>query len=585
MNELLLHDIVTTTAGRVPDRPAVSYRGEVLTFGQLQDNITHLAMVLAGRGVTHGDRVAWWADVHLHAGTLYYALATLGAVFVPLNPRFADAEARAVLDIAQPKLVVTDQGHAGDVTVEALLVERAPSVVDVADVHETDPEVIFFTSGTTGLPKGCVLSHRSNRMRTHGHLGTVGPIMTMFPQFHWGGWSFAHNAWYNGHELALVDGGDTEALLETMAQRQVGSFYGIPAVWRRILEADRSGYDLSTLREADTGTSSTPPELLHAIHDAFPGTTTKIGYGATEAGGLCQLAPKDIFRKHGSVGLPAPGLHVRFEDDELWVKSPQAFLGYYDNPEATAAAVVDGWYRTGDLVERDDEGYMFVVGRVKDMIRTGGEYRGPGRGRRGAGPPPGGGRRRGGRGAPRRLGRGGDGLRGPAARADPRSRRGPPALRRLAGRLQAPEAPGVRRGHPEDRADRSGPAAPAGRDRPAGGGDRLTGVAGQSWDPGPERSRRSPGARGAGPRDRRAAGTSCRSVLAGTRCPAFEGACARHPSRRTGTAHVTRRTRKFAGRGPRPPLRSTSGAVRAPGDLRLSLGHTPPLALRAWRDA
>ena len=153
----------------------------------------------------------------------------------------------------------------------------------------------------------------------------------------------------------------------------MGSFYGIPAVWRRLLDADRSAYDLTSLQEADTGTSSTPPELLAAIAQAFPGTTTKIGYGATEAGGLCQLAPKDIFRKHGSVGLPAPGLHVRFEDDELWVKSPQAFLGYYDNEEATAQAVVDGWYRTGDLVERDDEGYMWVVGRVKDMIRTGGE--------------------------------------------------------------------------------------------------------------------------------------------------------------------------------------------------------------------
>jgi len=373
MNELLLHDIVATTAGRVPRRPAVSYRGQVLTFGELDEHIRHLAMVLAGRGVTHGDRVAWWADVHLHAGTLYYALASLGAVFVPLNPRFSAAEATAVLDIATPNFIVTDQAHSGDVTIEALLGETPPSVVDVAPVHETDPEVIFFTSGTTGVPKGCVLSHRSNRMRTHGHLGTVGPIMTMFPQFHWGGWSFAHNAWFNGHELALVDGGDTGALLETMERRRVGSFYGIPAVWRRLLDADRSAYDLSSLKEADTGTSSTPPELLRAIAEAFPGTTTKIGYGATEAGGLCQLAPKDIFRKHGSVGLPAPGLHVRFEDDELWVKSPQAFLGYYDNEEATAQAVVDGWYRTGDLVERDDEGYMWVVGRVKDMIRTGGE--------------------------------------------------------------------------------------------------------------------------------------------------------------------------------------------------------------------
>jgi fatty-acyl-CoA synthase len=153
----------------------------------------------------------------------------------------------------------------------------------------------------------------------------------------------------------------------------VASFYGIPAIWRRILEADRTGYDFSALREANTGTSSTPPELLRAIADAFPGTSTWIGYGATEAGGLCQLPPEDLFRKPGSVGLPSAGVLVRIEDGELWVKSPQVFLGYFRNPEATDAALVDGWYRTGDLVERDDEGYLWVVGRVKDMIRTGGE--------------------------------------------------------------------------------------------------------------------------------------------------------------------------------------------------------------------
>jgi acyl-CoA synthetase (AMP-forming)/AMP-acid ligase II len=345
-----------------------------MTYGEMLAEVEHVAAVLAARGVGHGDRVGWWADVHLHAGTLYYALAHLGAVFVPLNPRFNDDECRAVLDIAQPVLVVADEGHPGDVTIDQLRAERAPSVVDWPEVHETDADVIFFTSGTTGQPKGCVLSHRSNRMRTGASsMTTSGPIMTMFPQFHWGGWSFAHNAWYFGHELALVDGGDTEALLDTMARRQVASFYGIPAVWRRILEADRSGYDLTSLQEANTGTSATPPELLRAIHEAFPGTTTRIGYGATEAGGLCQLPPEDVFRKHGSVGFRVPGHHVRLEDDELWAKSPQAFLGYYDNPEATAAAVVDGWYRTGDLVERDDEGYMWVVGRVKDMIRTGGE--------------------------------------------------------------------------------------------------------------------------------------------------------------------------------------------------------------------
>ena len=373
MDELLLHDILRTTARRSPNRTAVSYRDASLTYGELLEDVERLAAVLAGRGIRRGDRVAWWGDTNLHAGTLYYALAHLGAVFVPLNPRFRDEECRTVLDIVDPALVVCDESHAGEVTLTQLLEERPPSVVDTQEVRETDPDVIFFTSGTTGHPKGVVLSHRANRLRTQSSAETSATVMTMFPQFHWGGWSFCHNAWYGGHHYALVDGGNTTALLETMDRRRVTSFYGIPAVWRRIFEADRSGYDLTALQEANTGTSATPTELLETIAKTFPGTSTWIGYGATEAGGLCRLGPEDLFRKPGSVGLPSAGMHVRLVDGELWVRSPQAFSGYFQNPEATAAAVVDGWYRTGDLVERDDEGYVWVVGRVKDMIRTGGE--------------------------------------------------------------------------------------------------------------------------------------------------------------------------------------------------------------------
>ena len=374
MDQLLLHDIALTAAGRTPNRVATSQRGEQITFGELADRIQHVAMVLAARGVKHGDRVAWWSETSIHAGPVYYGLASIGAIFVPMNPRFSDEEAKAILDLVDPRLVIHDQAHKGDLEITELLAQRRPSTVDLPEINEYDPEVIFCTSGTTGTPKGCVLSHRCNRLRTSAQAGGgEGAVMSIFPQFHWGGWSFTHSAWYGGDELALVDGGDTTALLEAIHTRRVGRFYAIPAIWRRILEADRSAYDLSCLRQADTGTSATPLDLLHAIHEAFPQTTTKIGYGATEAGGLCTLSYDDIERKPGSVGLPAPGMHVRIVDGELWVRSPMAFSGYFRNPEATADAVVDGWYRTGDLVERDSEGYISVVGRVKDMIRTGGE--------------------------------------------------------------------------------------------------------------------------------------------------------------------------------------------------------------------
>jgi acyl-CoA synthetase (AMP-forming)/AMP-acid ligase II len=150
--------------------------------------------------------------------------------------------------------------------------------------------------------------------------------------------------------------------------------YCIPAVWQRILDADRTGRDLSSLRRADTGTSATTPELLAGIAEAFPDATTSIAYGSTEASLVCMLWPQDILRKPGSVGPPGPGVHVRLDGDgELWARSSHLFSGYFRNPEATAAALVDGWYRTGELAACDDEGYYSIIGRDKDLIRTGGE--------------------------------------------------------------------------------------------------------------------------------------------------------------------------------------------------------------------
>ena len=377
VNPLLLHDILRTTAQRIPDRPGLSLQGRVRTFGELQARADHLAAVLAARGVRRGARVTGWADMSLEAPPLYSAVASLGAVFVPLNPAFGRDEADAMCDLVEPDLRVTDERHDGDVVIDALYAQRAPGGVETADVAETDPDVIFCTSGTTGTPKGVVLSHRSNRLRAVGHDGRPGATLTMMPLFHWGGWAFLHDAWHGGDEMVLQEATDATTLLRAIDARRVARFYAIPAVWRRILAEDLSRYDLSSLREANSGTSTTGLELLHAIHAALPGTTSWVGYGATEVGGIARLSFDDFDRKPGSVGLPVPGVETRFVDGELWVRSPQMALGYWKNPDADAATFVDGWYRTGDLVERDDDGYLYVVGRVKDLIRTGGEFVAP----------------------------------------------------------------------------------------------------------------------------------------------------------------------------------------------------------------
>ena len=147
----------------------------------------------------------------------------------------------------------------------------------------------------------------------------------------------------------------------------------IPAVWRRVLEADRH-QDLSSLRFATSGTSATPPELLADLKAAFPNAHRRVFYGSTEAGSVTMLDDADMESRPGSCGQAHTGAEVRLDQGELQTRSPFMFDGYFDNPEATAEAfTADGWFRTGDLAEVDADGFYSIVGRVKDVIRTGGE--------------------------------------------------------------------------------------------------------------------------------------------------------------------------------------------------------------------
>jgi acyl-CoA synthetase (AMP-forming)/AMP-acid ligase II len=155
----------------------------------------------------------------------------------------------------------------------------------------------------------------------------------------------------------------------------------VPAVWRRILDYAAQGgrHDLSSIRFADTGTSATPLELLESIETLFPQAEVRVFYGSTEAGNVASLEHADIRGKPGSCGVPSPSSEVRIDDDgELCVRGPLLFDGYFGDPQATAAAVVDGWYRTGDLAEEDASGYLTIVGRAGDLIRSGGESVAPG---------------------------------------------------------------------------------------------------------------------------------------------------------------------------------------------------------------
>jgi acyl-CoA synthetase (AMP-forming)/AMP-acid ligase II len=388
---LVIGDIFRNAARAVPERTAAALGTARLTFGEVDDLGNRAAHVLAALGVGAGDRVATWAGTTLDAVPIFAALAKLGAVFVPLNGVWGAEEVRDPIRRCAPSLVLVDAAHADAAKTLAAggsrvmqfdeLAASAPSssaVEPAATVEESDAHVVFFTSGSSGSPKGAVLSHRANVLRSlpGALLEPRGAMVCPYPLFHMGAWTIALQQWQARDAVVFVSSASAEEIGAAVQHHHATRLNAIPVVWRRLLDALSGAEppDLSTLRFADTGTSATPPELLRAIAAALPDAQVRVFYGSTEAGSVAVLEHSDTARKPGSCGVPGPLVAVRTDaDGQLLVRGPLLFDGYLDDARATAAAFTDGWFATGDLAEVDGDGYLTIVGRVGDVIRTGGE--------------------------------------------------------------------------------------------------------------------------------------------------------------------------------------------------------------------
>jgi acyl-CoA synthetase (AMP-forming)/AMP-acid ligase II len=406
--ELTIGDIFRNAARAVPDRTAAALGDATLSFAHLDRVANRVARALDRLGVGPGQPVVVWSATTLDLVPLFAALAKSGAVFAPMGAALSVAEATAVAASAGPGLLVVDADHAdkGEAVAAAVgvalaalgglaggeppatgpgvsLATRAAALDDTdvttPELREDDPHVVFFTSGTTGIPKGAILSHRVNVLRSHpgALLEQRGPMVCPYPLSHMGAWTIALQQWQARDRVVFLPSADAPAITAAVARHGATRLNAIPAVWSRILASGaREGAvpALASLRFADTGTSATPVELLEDIERAAPRATIRVFYGSTEAGSVASLDHADIRRKPGSCGVPAPGTEVRVADDgELWVRGPLLFDGYLGDAAATAAVLVNGWYRTGDVADVDDEGYLTIVGRVRDVIRTGGE--------------------------------------------------------------------------------------------------------------------------------------------------------------------------------------------------------------------
>ena len=393
--DLLIGDVFRAAARAVPQRVAVAFGDLRITYGELDRSANQHANALLAAGLAPRDRVVMWSDTSLDAVPLFAGLAKTGMVFAPANALLGVDEAVEMIGMARPAALVVDDGHR-EAGVEVAARLGVPLFVlgeiVVAGTPDTEParppiterdlHVLFFTSGSTGRSKGVMLSHRVNYLRTHpgSQLEPRGATACIYPLFHMGAWTIAMQAFQSQTTLALVPKADAELVCDAIEQWKVTHINAIPAVWRRILDhlATPRGKsrDLSSLTLVDSGTSATPPELLRAIAEATPGATRRVFYGSTEAGAVTLLRDEDMERKAGSCGVPHHSCEVRIDpvSGELQVNGPLLFDGYFDNPEATADSFTDdGWFRTGDVAAVDDEGFLSIVGRVRDVIRTGGE--------------------------------------------------------------------------------------------------------------------------------------------------------------------------------------------------------------------
>lgn len=267
----------------------------------------------------------------------------------------------------------------------------AESADDIAAaIDEHDPHVMLYTSGTTGPPKGALLSQRSYYLQAQTSqlitgLGERDIGLCMFPMFHMGGWAMPLSFWQSGATVVIMPKADPRAMLETIARERVTYFYAVPTVFAALLALpDFHRFDLSSLRSIASGTAAMTRAQVGAIIARFRCPNMFIIYGSTEAGPVCALRPSAIADRPESVGRPFLNVEVHLLDPtgrevatgeigEIAVRSEFTMRGYWRMPEETARAIPDGWVRTGDLGAFDGAGFLSIVGRLKEVIRSAGE--------------------------------------------------------------------------------------------------------------------------------------------------------------------------------------------------------------------
>ncbi|GEN35403.1 long-chain-fatty-acid--CoA ligase [Aneurinibacillus danicus] len=389
-----------------PTDTALIYHDTTITYGELDRSIRQYATYLQQNGIQAGDIVALSCYNTPEFIYSYFAITRLGAIVVPLNLtltmeeityiiRNASTKAMFVHENILAKLHATPEQLKVALGLENVFVINPDTTATIAalepvEMMEMNPDstsTLLYTSGTTGKPKGAMLSHKNLMANTAScnrmlKLNSNDTFMCVLPMFHTFGFTTSVLLpLYAGAAIVIHEAFHPKEIMQSLVQNRVTVFCGVPAMYVVLAQALRSGNaEFPDLRLAVCGGSPMPVEVLNLFNRQYNIPLVE-GYGLTEASPVVSLNPLDGEKKPGSIGKPLPGVEVRIvdekgnelaenQDGELLVKGPNVMQGYYNMPEATAETIVDGWLHTGDIAYKDHEGYIFIVDRKKDMIIT-----------------------------------------------------------------------------------------------------------------------------------------------------------------------------------------------------------------------
>lgn len=400
-----------------PRATAIRYLGHTVTWADLRYRVAALAGSLSRRGVGFGDRVMILMLNRTEFVESVLAANMLGAIAVPLNFRLTPSEIAFLVEDCAPRLVITEEvlaqvavgvreiapalstivvaGGASDPTVVGYdeLISETGDPPERVDIPNDSPALIMYTSGTTGRPKGAVLTHTNLTGQVMTALYTGGANINSdvgfigVPFFHIAGIGNMLSGMLLGVPTVIYPLGafNPGQLLDVLEAERVSGIFLVPAQWQAVCAEQQARPRELSLRVMSWGAAPAPDALLRQMSEVFPGTQIMAAFGQTEMSPVtCMLLGEDAIRKRGSVGKVIPTVSARVVDDEMndvpigqvgeiVYRAPTLMSGYWNNPDATAEAFAGGWFHSGDLVRMDEDGYVWVVDRKKDMIISGGE--------------------------------------------------------------------------------------------------------------------------------------------------------------------------------------------------------------------